>query len=375
MTGGSRYAHGLVIGKFYPPHAGHHRLIDAAAERCERVTVVVAGHDVETIPYEARASWVAATHAHQENVRVVAERDPHPVDFDSDSIWAAHVEVFAAAVTRGVLADGLAPESARIDAVFSSEAYGDELARRFRAEHVAVDPARDEVPMSGTAARADVVAAWDRLAPRTRAGLAVRVVVLGAESTGTTTLATGLTSALRERGGPWTATECVPEYGRTRTLEKLAALDAQRLLDRPATVWDLCWTDGDLLDVAVRQNADEDVAAAAGGPVVVCDTDAFATGVWYERYLDGRSPAVEALARRHPLYLLTDHRDVPFDQDGIRDGQHLRTWMHDRFAERLTETGREWRLVGGAPDERVEQALAAVDDTCRRAWTYSAPLA
>lgn len=369
------FAHGLVIGKFYPPHAGHHRLIDAAAERCARVTVVVAGHDVETIPYEARASWVAAAHTHQPNVRIVAERDPHPVDFDSDAIWSAHVGVFAAAVTRGVLADGLPPAAARIDAVFSSEAYGDELARRFRAAHVPVDPERGEVPMSGTAARADIVGSWERLTPFTRAGLAVRVVVVGAESTGRTTLAHDLAAALRGRGGPWAATTWVPEYGRERTFAKLAALEAQRLLDRPATAWDLCWTDGDLLDIAARQNADEDEAAARGGPVLVCDTDAFATGAWYERYLGRRSAAVEALARVHPLYLLADHADVPFDQDGVRDGEHLRSWMHDRFVERLDETGRRWVLVRGTPGERLETGLAAVDEACARTWTYAAPLA
>jgi NadR type nicotinamide-nucleotide adenylyltransferase len=371
-----RYAHGLVIGKFYPPHAGHHRLIDAAAARCDRVSVVVAGHDVETIPYDARAAWVAATHRHQPNVRVIGERDPHPVDFDSDPIWAAHVEVFAAAVARGVLLDGLAPAAARIDAVFSSEPYGDELARRFRAEHVPVDPDRDEIPMSGTAARADVVGTWGRLAPAARAGLAVRVVVVGAESTGTTTLASDLAGALRRRGGPWATTTCVPEYGRTRTFEKIAALDAQRLLDRPATAWDLCWTDGDLLDVAARQNADEDAAAAAAGaPVLVCDTDAFATAIWYERYLGRRGPAVEALGRRHQLYLLTDHHGIDFDQDGVRDGESLRAWMHDQFVERLDETGRHWTLVTGTPAERLAAAVAAVDAACVRAWTYAAPLA
>ena len=32
--------HGLVVGKFYPPHAGHHLLIRAAAAACDRVSVV-----------------------------------------------------------------------------------------------------------------------------------------------------------------------------------------------------------------------------------------------------------------------------------------------------------------------------------------------
>jgi hypothetical protein len=40
------------------------------------------------------------------------------------------------------------------DAVFSSEAYGEELALRFFAAHVPFDPDRRGVSISGTAARA-----------------------------------------------------------------------------------------------------------------------------------------------------------------------------------------------------------------------------
>ena len=44
--------------------------------------------------------------------------------------------------------------------MFSSEAYGVELARRFHATPVIVDLDRERVPVSGTAVRADPVAHW-----------------------------------------------------------------------------------------------------------------------------------------------------------------------------------------------------------------------
>lgn len=366
-----RFAHGLVIGKFYPPHAGHHFLVDSAAAACDRVTVVIGVHPDENLPVEQREAWLAAAHAHQPNVRVIAEVDPNPVDFDSPAVWTAHVRVFAAAVARAVFADGLRPACARVDAVFSSEPYGIELARRFGATPVAVDPARAALPVSATQIRSDVAAHWDYLAPSTRAGLAVRVVVIGAESSGTTTLAGDLAAALRERGGAWERTACVPEHGREHTLLKVAALDAQGLLDRPAAVSDLCWTAGDFVDIAVRQNALEDEAAPGGGPVLVCDTDTFATGTWYERYLGGRHPGVDALARQHPLYLLTDHEGVAFTPDSVRDGDGLRAWMTGRLAELLDETGRHWRRLKGDRAERLAGAVAAVDEVCAGAWAFA----
>ncbi|GLY81568.1 adenylyltransferase/cytidyltransferase family protein [Actinoallomurus iriomotensis] len=170
-TGGD-VSHGLVIGKFYPPHAGHHHLIDTAAARCDRLTVVVAASPVETIPIALRAAWLRERHP-QPQVEIVAAVDDNEVDYDSDEVWAAHVAVFRAAAADPV------------DLVFSSEDYGPELAHRLDAVHVPVDPARTRHPVSGTAVRADPVACWEWLSPAVRAYLARRVVVVGAESSGT----------------------------------------------------------------------------------------------------------------------------------------------------------------------------------------------
>ncbi len=372
------YEHGLVVGKFYPPHNGHHALIDAAAAQCARLTVVVGAHSHESIPLADRVAWLTVTHAHQPNVDVIGETDDYDVDFDSELAWRNHVAVFAAAVTRATLRAGLPPEAAAVDAVFSSEKYGDELARRFGAVHVCVDLDRLGVAVSGTAVRSDVPGHWHLLSPATRASLALRVAVVGAESTGTTTLARDLAAALSDRGSVWAETQWVPEYGRRATELKLAALGAQRARagEPSPTVADLEWTPGDFLDIAERQNADED-AAATSSPVLVCDTDAFATGIWRERYLGARDPAVEALgdARRHPLYLLTDPAGVAFEQDGLRDGEHIREWMHQRFVDRLTETDRRWVLVTGSPADRLEHALREIDQLLAESWRFAPPLA
>ena len=101
--------------------------------------------------------------------------DDNPTDYDDPQVWEDHVRVFREAV----------PE--RIDFVFTSESYGDELARRMSARHISCDPDRAAIPVSGSGVRADPVANWRYLAPPVRAYLTRRVVVLGAESSGTTT--------------------------------------------------------------------------------------------------------------------------------------------------------------------------------------------
>jgi nicotinamide riboside kinase len=203
-------------------------------------------------------------------------------------------------------------------------------------------------------------------------------VVVGAESTGTTTLSRDLAEALRVRGGPHGLTRWVPEYGRELTVAKLAVARALavRAGSPEPTVFDLDWDTADFEAVARRQCADEDDAARGGGPVLVCDTDALATTVWQERYLGQATTAVQAVADRMPprsLYLLTDHADVPFHDDGLRDGEHLRSWMTGRFREVLGGRGVPWREVRGDRRTRLKLALEAVDLLLADGWRLAAP--
>ncbi|WP_034272089.1 AAA family ATPase [Actinospica robiniae] len=368
----SEFEHGLVIGKFYPPHAGHHFLIDAAASACRRVSVVVMAADVESIPLAARAAWLREEYA-ESHVDVVGIMDNLRVDYGDDDAWEGHVSLMREALTASAHA------GVPVTAVFTSEPYGAEMARRFDAADVRLDQSRGTVPISATKVRADPIAHWESIAPPVRAWLARRVVVLGAESTGTTTLSLDLAEALRARGGAHASTGCVPEYGRTLTVVKLAVARALAARERgpEPSIFDLEWLDSDFTDVVVRQTADEDRAARRGGPVLVCDTDALATTVWQERYMGATTPDVERAAAAMPkraLYILTSDEGVPFEDDGLRDGEHIRAWMTGRFREILAAQDIPWIEVTGARDARLHQAIAAVDDMLARGWGLADPL-
>ncbi|AGZ38753.1 AAA family ATPase [Actinoplanes friuliensis] len=352
------WGHGLIVGKFYPPHAGHHALIDAAAAACERVTVVVAPSSHESVPLDLRLAWLRETHT--ANVRFVGVHDDHPVDYADPAVWDLHVAVFRAAAGPGP-----------VDAVFSSEAYGEELARRFSAEAVTVDLDRIKVPVSGTAVRADPVAHWDLLGPGVRSWLCRRVIVVGAESSGTTTMARALARHYRTRGGVWAQTRWVPEFGRELTVRKLDALRRSR---PEATVDEVVWGRDDFMTVADEQSAAEDWAARESSPLVIGDTDALATTIWEERYLGSGSAAVRERVRPPSLYLLTDHEQVPFVDDGLRDGEAVRAWMTGRFREVLAAQGVPWRVLTGSYGDRLRAAVAACDEVLASGWSFAPPL-
>ena len=76
------FQHGLVIGKFYPPHLGHEYLIRTAALHSQAVTVAVLGANAEQLTIAQRVQWLRAAFADTPNVRIVGELDDVPVDYN-----------------------------------------------------------------------------------------------------------------------------------------------------------------------------------------------------------------------------------------------------------------------------------------------------
>jgi HTH-type transcriptional regulator, transcriptional repressor of NAD biosynthesis genes len=363
------FPHGLVVGKFYPPHCGHLHLIEAAAARCRQVTVLAMAARAETVPLSDRVAWLRAACGGLPAVTVIGVPCDAPVDFASAPVWSAQVAVMRAAL------EGNGRQS--VDAVFSSEPYGDELAVRLGAQHVSVDPARTAVPVSGSLIRADLAGCWDDLLSPVRAGLAARVVVVGAESTGTSTIADLLAREYRRRGGVWARTRCVTEAGRDYTLTKWQQARAVAAADgRPdPPLEELEWTPADFDAVAAEQTHRENEVAAAGSPLLVCDTDAFATSVWERRYLGGRARGLQPWATtdlpRRDVYLLTSHEGVPWQDDGLREGDlAVRAAMTGWFERALTAAGHSWVLLTGSIPERLALAVRVTDAVlaCRAAF-------
>ena len=256
MTG--RFCHGLVVGKFYPPHRGHQFLIQQAAARCAGVTVLVMAAGCETLPLGDRVCWLQAACGGLPAVTLMGVRCDVPVDFGDEAIWAAQVAVMRAALEG----NGRPP----VDTIFSCEPYGNELAAWFGAEHVCIDPGRSGVPVSASQIRADVAGRWDDLIIAAQAGLSARVVVVGAESTGTSTIAGLLADHYRRRGGAWARTRCVTEAGRDYTVAKWQqARHAAATAGRPEPLLEqLEWRESDFDVVASEQTRRENEAASAG---------------------------------------------------------------------------------------------------------------
>jgi HTH-type transcriptional regulator, transcriptional repressor of NAD biosynthesis genes len=167
-----------------------------------------------------------------------------------------------------------------------------------------------------------------------------RVVIIGSESSGTTTLARALAEHYR--------TVWVPEFGRTYS-------EGRQYVGQP-------WRSEEFVHIATEQIRMEDALARLANRVLICDTDAFATSIWHERYMGTPSDDVKAIAatRKYDLYVVTD-ANIPFVGDDIRDGESFRQWMQGRFIEELSKTSTPMIVVSGPHEDRFAAAVKRID--------------
>lgn len=176
-----------------------------------------------------------------------------------------------------------------------------------------------------------------------------RIAILGAESTGKSTLAEILA---RHYGTVW-----VPEYLRE-------FVDVMGRVPR----------EDDQSGIARTQRAREDALARTldRSSLLFCDTTPLMTAV-YSRVYWGRVPSdLLALEAAHDYALtLVAAPDLPWVPDGLqRESEAVRMRVHETLLAVLAERGIAYTLVTGAVEERVRQVEAAVED-----WRRAQPRA
>src|SRR5262245_22101546 len=315
--------HGMLLGKFMPPHLGHVYLTEFAGGYVDRLTVVVCSLAREPIPGELRFRWMRELFPFDNVVHLTDELPQEPTEHpDFWALWKASLE--------RVL-------PCRPDLVFASEDYGRPLAEVLGGQFVPVDRARAAVPVSGTAIRSDPMQHWEYLPRCVRPYFVRRVCVFGPESTGKTTLARRLAEHF---GTAW-----VPEYART-LIEGQGGAIAYEDMER----------------IARGQVASEEALARAARRVLITDTDILTTCVWSER-LFGKVPAwvrEQAEKRSYDLHILLDV-DVPWVADMARYLPEDRAGFFAQCREALEKSGRPFVVLRGAWEQRFAGAVRAVE--------------
>ena len=165
-----------------------------------------------------------------------------------------------------------------------------------------------------------------------------RVAILGAESSGKSTLAAALA---RHYHTLW-----VPEY-----LREFVETEAR------------VPNEEDQYRIACTQREREDAAAQNATRFLFCDTTPLMTALYSKWYWDRVDPQLARLQARHDYaFTLVTAPDSPWEADGLqRESASVRQAVHELVLQMLAERDISYMLVSGSLPQRMLQAGRLID--------------
>jgi nicotinamide riboside kinase len=183
---------------------------------------------------------------------------------------------------------------------------------------------------------------------------ALRILLLGPESTGKTTLAQQLAAHFRSAWAP----EFVRAYLEGKRHAASLGAPAMPTLDA-----------SDLLPIALGQLASEEALLPHARPFLFCDAGLPSTLVYAEHYL-GQAPLWLRRLAHEPRYhaCLLAGPDLPWAPDWQREQPHRREELMERFRQWTLASGLPTAQVAGQGPQRLASALKALRKWQQNAW-------
>ena len=335
-----RYKTGMYGGSFDPLHIGHLNCIIQAASMCEELYVVLSySRERDHVPMELRYRWIYNSFLHMQNVHILTLKDNYgsKAEYDSDdSIWEAGRDYVIEQIGHPV------------DVVFCGSDYEgtQRYEKLYGCEVIYFD--RDIVPVSSTQIRSNPYKYWEYIPTICRPYYVKKVLLIGGESTGKSTLTQNLALAYN--------TNYVEEVGR-------------EISDRAGGIEEMM-IEEDFQEILLRHKLKELEALRSSNRVLFVDTDALITK-FYSHFLLNDPDALrrndmlaDAISNTNQFDLILFlEPTVEFVQDGTRNEKTRdnRELYSGQIKKLFDEAGLKCHCISGDYQERFEKARELVD--------------
>ncbi|MCR5203881.1 MAG: AAA family ATPase [Lachnospiraceae bacterium] len=328
------YNVGMYGGSFNPLHMGHVDCIIRAANMCKELYIVLSiGHNRGEIDGRIRYRWIYQLTKHIGNVKIITLEDEavSKAEYD-EKYWQSDADKVKAAVGK------------HIDVVFCGSDYDENSFwnKCYPESELFIFPRKG---ISSTEIRKNPYAHWDRIPNIVKPYYVKKVLLMGGESTGKSTLTINLANRFN--------TNCIDEAGRD-------------ISERSGT--DMLMLSEDFTEILLQHKLNEIKALEYSNKVFFEDTDTLITQ-FYMGFLEdpgiaknkALSDAIDAL-NFYDLILFLEP-DVAFVQDGDRSEEirDNREKYSDQIKELILSHGKQFVTISGSYEERYEKAVAEVN--------------
>lgn len=258
-----KYKVGMYGGSFDPLHVGHIHDIIRASSMCEELYVMISWCEGrESTSKELRYRWILNSIRHLNNIKIILIEDKAVSKevYNTDYYWEKGAQDIKDLIGK------------HIDAVFCGSDYigTGRFESLYCPESEVIYFDRAEVPISSTQVRFDAMQCWNYIPQVAKGYYTKKVLVMGGESTGKSTLVQNLALAYN--------TNFVSEVGRETC--DYAGGEEYMIAD-------------DLVENLLKQKINVDEAAKYSNKLLFVDTDALTTKFYIDFLLDNSSEESE----------------------------------------------------------------------------------
>lgn len=312
---------GLTLGKYAPLHNGHCYLFEKALSEVDALIVLIYQTSVIETPLQIRARWIKELYP---KIKVIACWDG-PDGYSKERAFEIEQENYIIKMLNGV----------KVTHFYSSEFYGEHVSKALGAIDRRVDEQRKNVKISATKIRSDLYVYRHFIPANVYRDLIIKVVFVGAMSTGKSTL----TESLAKHFETVYASEYGREYWTEHEVNRRIRLEE--------------------FDIIAKKHLErEESAVLEAKKYLFVDTNAITTYLYSLDY-HGKAPAYvtqKALenAQRYDLFFLCDD-DIPYDDTWDRSGPQKRESFQRQIISDLAERRIPYIVLKGSLENRITQ--------------------